>query len=205
MKIPEHLALSYLLAQLGPQQTFGPAGTVLVMAAGMLPDLDGVAILGGWNAHLKFHRKVGHGLPMTLLGPALLTLFLTPYLDVGAWLVLWIWLQLSLLIHLTVDLLFYRWRVQLLWPLSSWGIGLGLVGWNDLLPTLLLYTATAVALTVPGIAPFAAAAGVSLLALYVVWRARDRRRLHGWLGWLTRDWARRSPRVCRWLTGDFVT
>src|SRR2546426_138534 len=41
MKIPEHLALSYLLAQLGPHQTYGPAGTVLVMVAGMLPDLDG--------------------------------------------------------------------------------------------------------------------------------------------------------------------
>src|SRR5205809_209618 len=72
MKIPEHLALSYLLAQLGPQQTFGPAGTVLMMAAGMLPDLDGVSILGGWNAHRKYHRKVGHGLPITLLGPLLL-------------------------------------------------------------------------------------------------------------------------------------
>src|SRR5207253_203520 len=121
MKIPEHLALSYLLAQLGPQQTFGPAGTVLMMAAGMLPDLDGVSILGGWNAHRKYHRKVGHGLPMTLLGPLLLTLFLTPRLDLWAWLTLWAWLQLSLLLHLAVDLLFYRWRVQLLWPMSNWG------------------------------------------------------------------------------------
>src|SRR5205085_5538401 len=119
MKIPEHLALSYLLAQLGPQQMFGHAGTVLMMVAGMLPDLDGVSILGGWDAHRKYHRKVGHGLPMTLLGPPLLTLFLSPHLDVWAWLILWAWLQLSLLLHLTVDLLFYSWRVQLLWPLSK--------------------------------------------------------------------------------------
>jgi membrane-bound metal-dependent hydrolase YbcI (DUF457 family) len=205
MKIPEHLALSYLLAQLGPQQTFGPAGTLLMMAAGMLPDLDGVAILGGWNAHLKFHRKVGHGLPMTLLGPALLTLILSPHPDVLTWLTLWGWLQLSLVVHLTVDLIFYRWRVQLLWPLSHWGVGLGLIGWNDLVPTLLLYAATAIATAAPATAPFAAIAGLGLLTLYVTWRARHRQRLGGWLGWLTRDWARRSPRVCRWLTGDFVT
>jgi hypothetical protein len=142
---------------------------------------------------------------MTLLGPLLLTLFLTPHPDVWTWLILWGWLQLSLVLHLTVDLLFYRWRVQLLWPLSNWGVGMGLVGWNDLVPTLLLYISTATVLAAPAAAPFAATAGLGLLALYVYWRARRRRRLGGWLGWLTHDWARRSPRVCRWLTGDFVT
>src|SRR4051812_20592575 len=109
MKIPEHLALSYLVAQLGPQQTYGLAGTSLVMVAGMLPDLDGLSILGGWKCHLKYHRMVGHGMPMTLLGPLLLALGASPYLD-GPWWVLWLWLQLSLVLHLVLDLLFYRWK-----------------------------------------------------------------------------------------------
>ncbi len=204
MKIPEHLALSYLLAQFGPQDSYGTAGTLLVMVAGMLPDLDGISILGGWKCHLRYHRKVGHGLPMTLAGPALLAAGWALYSG-DNWLGLWLWLQLSLLLHLFVDVLFYRWRAQLLWPVSNWGVGLGLVGWNDLVPTLVLYAATALTLAWPAGAKGVAAAGLTALALYVAWRARRREPLTGWLAWLTRDWAPRSPRVCRWLTGDFVT
>src|SRR5258708_6199946 len=115
MKIPEHLALSFLLAQFGVQQEYGTAGTTLMLVAGMLPDLDGVSILGGWTCHRKYHRVLGHGLPVTLLGPAALAL-------AGSWLLgggllLWAWLQLSLLVHLTTDCLFYRWPAQVLWPL----------------------------------------------------------------------------------------
>ena len=66
MKIPEHVACSFLLAQLGVRQEYGPAGTALMIAAGLLPDLDGVSILGGWACHRKYHRVVGHGLVVTL-------------------------------------------------------------------------------------------------------------------------------------------
>ena len=61
MKLPEHIAFSYLLAQLGPQQHYGAAGTALIVAAGLLPDLDGLTILGGWGCHRKYHRVLGHG------------------------------------------------------------------------------------------------------------------------------------------------
>src|SRR5947209_6038318 len=98
MKIPEHLALSYLLAQFGAAQQFGSMGTGLMLLAGMLPDLDGLSILGGWRCHRQYHRVLGHGLPVTLLGPLLLAMS-------GWWalsrncslLLLWAWLQLSLL------------------------------------------------------------------------------------------------------------
>jgi hypothetical protein len=203
MKIPEHLALSFLLAQFGVQQEYGTSGTTLMLIAGMLPDLDGVSILGGWKCHRKYHRVLGHGLPVTLLGPIVLAL-------VGSWLVgggmlLWAWLQLSLMVHLATDCLFYRWPAQVLWPLSSRGLGLGLVAWNDLVPTLVLYGAVAAALAWPVAASRAAVAGIVLLASYVGWRAYWPRPRSGWAAWLTGDWARRSPRLCRWLTGDFVT
>ena len=204
MKIPEHLAISYLLAQLGPQQAWGLPGTLLMMTAGMLPDLDGVSILGGWNCHLRYHRKIGHGLPVTLLGPLALALLFAPHLEGASWWELWLWLQLSLLAHLFTDLLFYGWKVQLLWPLSNWGVGFGLVGWNDLVPTLILYTAAAVALAWPVAAPWAALAGVGLLATYTAVRAR-RKQFSGFLAWLTGGWVDNSFRLCRWLTGDFVT
>jgi len=205
MKIQEHLALSYLLAQLGPQQSYGTTGTILMMVAGLLPDLDGVSILGGWKCHLRYHRKIGHGLPVTLFGPLLLALYWSHFLHGRAWLGLWAWLQLSLVLHLFVDVLFYRWRVQLLWPFSAWGLGLGLIRWNDLVPTLLLYIACAVALIWPALASASAAVGLLLLALYLAWRARWRDPGSGWLAWLSGDWAPGSPRLCRWLTGDFIT
>src|SRR6478736_876575 len=103
MKLPEHVALSYLVAQLGVQQEYGALGTGLVIAAGVLPDLDGLTVLGGWGLHRKYHRVLGHGLPVTLLGPLLLAI-------VGAWLLpgtalmpLWLWLQVALLAHLVTD------------------------------------------------------------------------------------------------------
>ncbi len=68
MKIPEHITFSYLLAQFGVQQQYGATGTALMIAAGMLPDLDGITILGGWRCHNKYHRVVGHGLPLTVAG-----------------------------------------------------------------------------------------------------------------------------------------
>jgi len=205
MKLAEHVALSYLLAQLGPQQTYGPAGTLLVMAAGLLPDLDGISILGGWQCHLKYHRKIGHGLPVTLLGPLLLALCWAGQLDGWEWLGLWAWLQVSLLLHLVVDLLFHRWPVQLLWPVSNWGVGLGLIGWHDLVPTALLYVAAALALVLHASAWWIAGGALGLLAVYVAWRAWRPEPLSGWLGWLTRGWAAGSPRLCRWLVGDFIT
>jgi hypothetical protein len=198
MKLPEHLALSYLLALLGPQQQFGPAGTGLMLAAGFLPDLDTLTVLAGWRWHRRYHRVIGHGLPVTLAGPPLLAA-LGAALGVAAFVPLWAWLQLALVAHLATDVLFYRWPVQLAWPLSRRGLGLGLVGWNDLVPTLLLYAGVALAAAWPA----AATAALAAVGLYLSWRALGAR--PPWLAWLAGDWARRAPRVCRWLTGDFLT
>jgi membrane-bound metal-dependent hydrolase YbcI (DUF457 family) len=205
MKIPEHIAFSYLLAQFGVQQHYGPAGTVLVIAAGCLPDLDGLTVLGGWRLHRIYHRAVGHGLPLTLAGPALLASFGTLVLGLDPWPYLWGWLQVALLCHLLTDVCFYRWPVQLLWPFSSWGLGCGWVSWNDLVPTVLLYTAAVLVLCWPPLAPGAAAAGLGSLAVYLGWRAWRPRPRAGWLAWLTGSWAPRAAPFWRWLTGDFIT
>ena len=88
------------------------------------------------GCHRRYHRVLGHGLPVTLLGPLALALFGLWLLPGVALLPLWLWLQLALLAHLITDFCFYRWPVQLLWPFSSWGVGQGLISWNDLVPTL---------------------------------------------------------------------
>lgn len=205
MKLPEHLTLSYLLAQFGVQQEYGPAGTALMLAAGFLPDLDTLSLLGGWRAHRTYHRVVGHGLPTILFGPVAIAWFGEGWLGMTNVFPLWCWLQVSLLAHLAVDVLFYNWPVQLLWPVSQRGAAYGLIDWNDLVPTLLLYAGTAVAAFWPTVALTAAAVSLGGLALYVAWRAWQPQPTAGWTAWLAGGWARRSPRWSRWLTGDFVT
>jgi membrane-bound metal-dependent hydrolase YbcI (DUF457 family) len=204
MKFPEHLSLSFLLAQLGVQQQYGPGGTLLMLAAGNLPDLDTVTLFMGWRIYRTYHRVVGHGLPVTLVGPALLALLGSYGLGLGPFLPLWAWLQFALLTHLLTDVLFYRWPVKLLWPFSERAWAVGLLTWNDLVPTLLLYVATAVALGWPSAAAASAAAGVGGLALYLGWRALRPRPKEGWAAWLTGGWADEAAPFWRWLTGDFI-
>jgi hypothetical protein len=204
MKLPEHVAASFLLAQLGVQQEFGWPGTMLVIAAGCLPDLDGIGIVGGWRFYRKYHRILGHGLPMTLLGPLALASF-------GVWvfhlpfLPIWIWSQISLLFHLLTDVSFYNWPVQLFWPMFKRGWAVGLLSWNDLVPTALLYCGTALALVWPEQAVWIGLAFLLSLASYLVWRIGRPGPEGSWEEWIAGGWAERSPRFCRWLTGDFVT
>jgi membrane-bound metal-dependent hydrolase YbcI (DUF457 family) len=200
MKLPEHAALSYLLAQFGVQQECGAIGTGLMVLAGNLPDLDGLTVLGGWRCHRRYHRVLGHGLPVTLFGPLLLALLGSAWLGSSLWF-LWGWLQLSLLIHLATDVCFYRWPVQLGWPLTRRGPGFGWIGWNDLVPTLLLYAGVVGVFLWPWAPAWPAALSLGVLGAYVVWRAA----LPRGGGWLGGGWAQRAPRLCRWLTGDFVT
>jgi membrane-bound metal-dependent hydrolase YbcI (DUF457 family) len=205
MKLPEHLTFSFLLAEFGARQEFGWKGTVLVIAAGLMPDLDGLTLLGGWRFYRRYHRIVGHGLPVTLLGPLALAWLGSDWLGDARFLPLWCWLQLSLLCHLFMDLVFYNWPVKLLWPASRKAWAVGLLEWNDLVPTVLLYGATIVVLVDPRAAFPAACAGIGGLALYLGWRAWRPLPQSGWLTWVTGAWAERAAPIWKWLTGDFVT
>jgi membrane-bound metal-dependent hydrolase YbcI (DUF457 family) len=205
VKIPEHVTLSILLAQFAIQPEHGFGGTALMVAAGCLPDLDGAAVVAGWRFYRKYHRILGHGILVTLFGPLLLSLFGAAFFGLEALPALWFWLQLALLGHLVTDVCFYDWPVQLLWPFSRHGSAIGLLTWNDLVPTVLLYSTTAVALIWPRAAQAAAAAGIGGLAIYLLWRALRPRTREGWSGWVTGSWAARSAPFWRWLTGDFIS
>jgi membrane-bound metal-dependent hydrolase YbcI (DUF457 family) len=176
-----------------------------MIAAGCLPDLDGLTLLGGWRCYRTYHRILGHGLPVTLAGPLLLGAIASYAFEVGPIWPLWCWLQVSLLAHLFVDVCFYRWPVQLLWPFSNRGWGLGLLSWNDLVPTLTLYAAAAITVAWPSTGAQCAAAAIGINLLYLGWRAWQPEPITAWGAWLAGDWTLHTPRFCRWLTGDFVT
>jgi membrane-bound metal-dependent hydrolase YbcI (DUF457 family) len=176
-----------------------------MVVAGCLPDLDGAAVVAGWRYYRKYHRILGHGILMTVLGPLLLALLGASAFGFETLATLWPWLQVALLAHLVTDIYFYKWPVQLLWPFSQRGWGVGLLTWNDLVPTALLYSTAAVALSWPAGARVAAAAGIGGLTLYLAWRTVRPRPEDGWSGWLTGSWAARSAPFWRWLTGDFIS
>jgi membrane-bound metal-dependent hydrolase YbcI (DUF457 family) len=205
VKLPEHVAISFLLAQLGPRQEYGTTGTLLMLLAGILPDLDGLTLLAGWRAYRTYHRICGHGLLVTLLGPPLLAWLGTTWLNGGNAGFLWAWLQVSLLAHLFTDVCFYRWPVQLLWPFSARAWGFGLLRWNDLVPTLCLYAASAGVLLWPARAVAIATAGLVGFLLYLAWRTWRPPSRSGLSAWLAGGWTEHHARFWRWLTGDFVT
>jgi membrane-bound metal-dependent hydrolase YbcI (DUF457 family) len=204
MKFPEHVSFSFLLAQLGVQPHYGLAGTALMVLAGNLPDLDTLTLLGGPQIYRKYHRILGHGLPVALAAPTILALLGSHILMLGPFLPLWCWFQVALLAHLAADVCFYRWPVQVLWPLSTRGWGIGLVRWNDLVPTLVLYGGTVLALLRPDFAPAFAAASIGGFVLYLGWRAWWPWPHWGWSAWITGSWALDAAPVWRWLTGDFL-
>src|SRR5262249_7877457 len=150
----------------------------------------------------RYHRILGHGILVTVLGPLVLALAGAAWIGWSAFPQLWLWLQLALLGHLFTDIVFYGWPVQLLWPFSTHGWGVGLLTWNDLVPTLVLYLATAVALLWPVAAAPAAGLGIGSLLLYLLWRWAVPGPRSGWSGWLSGGWAPRAAPVWRWLTGD---
>jgi membrane-bound metal-dependent hydrolase YbcI (DUF457 family) len=205
MKIPEHVTFSFLLAQFGVQQQYGPWGTALMIGAGMLPDLDGLTVLAGWRVYRKYHRIIGHGLPVSIGGPLVLTALASFVFQLGPFWPLWFWIQLAVLAHLLIDVWFYTWPVQLLWPLSRRGWGVGLLDWNDLVPTLTLYAASAAVLIWPRFAALMALAGLGGVLAYVAWRARHPQPSTRLAGWLAGGWTQRAPQFWRWLTGDFVS
>ena len=170
MKIPRHMALSFLLAQFGAQQQYGWSGTALVVTAGCLPDVDGLSVLGGWHVHRTCRGAVGHGLPVTLVAPLLLALLGCEVFGLGPLAPLWFWLQVSLLAHLAADVCWCRWPVRLLWPVSARKWGGDPVAWADPVPALIVYGAAAAVLCSTRWAATSAASGLGALMLYEAWR-----------------------------------
>ena len=192
MKLPEHITLAFLLAQFGVQQAYGWPGTALVIAAGVLPDLDGLGIVFGWRFYQRHHRILGHGLPVTLGGPALLALAGVGLF--GAGILLPVGLVPGGAVQPSSDRCAFLplAGAALLWPISSRGWDVGLLGWNDLVPTLFLYGASAVALVWPAAGPVAAIVGIGGLTAYLLWRTFRRADVNGWSGWLAGRWASRA-------------
>lgn len=126
----------------------------LVVAAGLIPDVDGLGIvvdfanrLAGWaetNYYQSFHRMYGHGLPAALLIVVLAALLGVRKSSVA------LWALVSFHLHLLCDLIGARgstpedlWGIYYLGPLVTthelrWAGQWPLVGWQNTLITVVL-------------------------------------------------------------------
>ncbi len=120
---------------------------VAVMAAALAPDVDGLSVIFGTDAYVRYHRTFGHGaLPAVVLGVAAAALVLAfmpqrfrrlapgdP--DAGRIGLSWQGLAfagaIGALSHLVADSL-YPWPVPFAWPFSSAGFCWPLLPWGDL-------------------------------------------------------------------------
>ena len=62
MTLPEHAICSLMIAELGVRQRLGLRGVLVVVAAGIAPDLDTAAKLFGDQYFWKLHHALGHSI-----------------------------------------------------------------------------------------------------------------------------------------------
>lgn len=123
MHLPTHLLASWVVSnavRLTPKERF------FCVAAGVLPDLDGLGIFASREAYWEYHHVLGHNLPVGIALSAGLALASTQWLRAFAACLL------SFHLHLLLDLLGSGtgWTIAYLWPLSPFELSLPEIAWE---------------------------------------------------------------------------
>jgi len=158
---------------------------VAVMAAALAPDVDGLSVVFGTDAYVRYHRTFGHGaLPAVVLGVAAAELVLTfmpqrlRRLASGdpeagriglSWQGLIFAGAIGGLSHLLADAL-YPWPVPFAWPFSSAGFCWPILPWGDMVIACLLIASMFAHALAPKHARGVSAATFAVLGAYLVLR-----------------------------------
>jgi len=131
MDLLSHALVGGLVASAGLQKKYGLAATATIVAANVIPDLDGALMVLGPKYFFRYHR---HPLTHSVGGAMLLSVALTAFLCLATplkrpWLVFGISLS-GMMMHLLSDLL-TPWPIPILYPFSSRGYSLDLVHFFD--------------------------------------------------------------------------
>lgn len=139
MHVPTHALLGWLIAQPLPSVR----DRRLVTLAAVLPDIDGLAALGGVELYQRHHHTFGHNVfawGVTVLGACLFAKRKMPTTVLSA---------LGFASHLFTDLLGsgFDWPLHPLWPVSWWQLEFHppfqweLASWQNYLAALLCFGA----------------------------------------------------------------
>lgn len=148
-------------------------GTVLGSQA---PDADAALRLKSYSLYLRHHRGISHSVPFWFIWTALITALVAMLFPAVPWMRVAPWVFLSVVVHVVTDL-FNPYGTQGFWPFSRRRIAWNVIHIID--PVIFLAHLAAIALWVldlarPGPLFTWLYAG---LAVYVVWRTLEHRRI----------------------------
>lgn len=131
MTLPEHAICSLMIAELGVRQQLGLRGVLVVVAAGIAPDLDTAAKLFGDEYFWKLHHALGHSLLSVLVIAVASSAIGSTALKLQNFGMLFRWSLLAAVAHCLTDSL-YWWGIQPFWPAHSYELCFKLIEYLDL-------------------------------------------------------------------------
>ena len=131
MTLPEHAICSLMIAEVGVRQRLGLRGVLLVVAAGIAPDLDTAAKLFGDQYFWKLHHALGHSLLSVVAISFVSATVGNAALKLRNFGLLFRWSLLAATAHCLTDSL-YWWGIQPFWPVDSYELCFKLIEYLDL-------------------------------------------------------------------------
>jgi membrane-bound metal-dependent hydrolase YbcI (DUF457 family) len=169
MTLPEHAACSLLLTQFGVRERLGTRGVVLVIMAGLAPDIDSAAKLVADSHFWELHHALGH----SLISIFVLSLGVAAVgrltLGIRCFGLLFGWCLVAAFAHCLTDAL-YWWGVQPFWPFSRFEVCFNILEYLDVFVLTLWLAAAFCALKLRNPRRVALVA-LTLFACYVALRA----------------------------------
>lgn len=170
MTLPEHAVCSLMIAELGVRRRWGLRGVLVVVAAGLAPDLDTAAKLFGDEYFWKLHHALGHSLLSIVVISAVSTTIGCSVLRLQHWPSLFGWSLVVTTAHCLTDSL-YWWGIQPFWPIDQYEVCFELLEYLDLIVLSIWLGGAFWLFRSPEDKQLAAAVTLSSFAAYVVVRA----------------------------------
>ena len=132
MTLPEHAICSLMIAELGVRQRLGLRGVLVVVAAGIAPDLDTAAKLFGDQYFWKLHHALGHSILSVVAISVVSAVVGSFLLRLRNFAFLFAWSLVAATAHCLTDSL-YWWGVKPLWPFHEYEVCFELLEYLDLI------------------------------------------------------------------------
>lgn len=132
MTLPEHTICSLMIAELAVRQRLGLRGVLVVVVAGIAPDLDAAAKLFGDQYFWKLHHALGHS-ALSVAAISILTAATGAYVArLHHFKLLFGWCVVAATVHCLTDS-FYWWGIQPFWPVDSYEVCFEVLEYLDLI------------------------------------------------------------------------
>ncbi len=120
-----------MIAELGVRQRLELRGVLVVVAAGIAPDLDTAAKLFGDEYFWKLHHALGHSILSVVVIATVSSAVGSVALKLRNFRLLFLWSLLAASVHCLTDAL-YWWGIQPFWPADSYELCFRLIEYLDL-------------------------------------------------------------------------